>query len=632
MGASSGKGRTGSMLPNGHHAELPLAELFASLESGCHGLQLPRILEPRVLLDAAAIETALEISSASDVFASSAAAGINDHAALLDALGYSVPEAAAENLGDPDATVPSVAGPDALALPVEVYFLDSGIQDQDDLLAAIPPGAEVHVLDGDSDGVEQISELLAGRSGIGAIHIVSHGSAGQLELGSASLTLESMSGEHAEALSIIRDALSDNADIMIYGCEFAAGEEGQAAIVALAEATGADIAASIDLTGAASRGGDWDLEQTTGTIEAGNLVATVWDGLLTKTVINPAGGSAIDGSDGLRIHVMTNGQYQIDFKGAGQLYAPGFNDDNTVLFNGIYMSVGTTVVGPATDLNNAAPYSGAVNGPGIASTDVTFREAGQTITGAGTKDDPFLVMTTLYYDANNNGTYNPATDYQLVVVTGYSAPDGYMTLDMTVTPPPGNTQVIKLYHTLDTFLSGGDNGPAFSLPQNLAQTNNTTGDPTLVAVRKDPGGPNDSFVGFAEAQGGREFDHWFSGQYNSANIYGNGINNGGDIDNGWDTNPATDNGVAVQFTLGAITSAENWSYHIAFSSEATIDLDSDDSSGASGSAYNTEYPAGSGLTIPVVDTDAHIANVTGDILQVRAARDQHLWHRIEGVI
>ncbi len=566
---------------------------------------LIRALEPRILLDAALDAT----------FDHMASAGTADDATLAS---WDEAQAQSEAVDAVLFAALSAPMPDPVSEPTEIYVLDAGVADPQAIVAALPGGADIIRLDAGSDGVAQLAAALDGRRDISAIHIISHGEQGQLFLGNGVLDATSMQDRHLGALTMIGQALTADGDILIYGCDFAGGDEGLEAAMILGGITGADIAASDDPTGASTLGGDWDLEQTVGEVETGILAVGEWDGLLTKTVINPTGGTAADGSDGLRIHVISNGQYQIDYRGVTQLYAPGFNDDNTLIFNGIYMAVGNTVVGPATDRNNTNPYSGPANGPGVASTDATFREAGQTITGSGTQDDPFRVTTTLYYDANNNGSYNPLSDYQLVVVTSYSAPDGYMTLDMTVTPPPGNTQVIKLYHTIDTFLSGGDNGPAFSLPQNLAQTNNTTGDPTLVAVRKDPGGPNDSFVGIAEAQGSREFDHWFSGQYDSASIYGNGINNGGDIDNGWDTNPATDNGVAVQFTLGTITTAENWSYHIAFSSEASIDLDADDSSGATGSAYNTEYPAGSGLTIPVVDTDAHIANVTGDILQVRA--------------
>ena len=75
--------------------------------------------------------------------------------------------------------------------------------------------------------------------------------------------------------------MTDHADILIYGCDVAAGSKGQAFVTALAAATGADIAASTNSTGAISRGGDWVLESTTGAIETTALALASFDGLLT---------------------------------------------------------------------------------------------------------------------------------------------------------------------------------------------------------------------------------------------------------------------------------------------------------------------------------------------------------------
>ena len=61
--------------------------------------------------------------------------------------------------------------------------------------------------------------------------------------------------------------LSENADLLIYGCNFAEGQVGENAADTLANLTGADIAASDDLTGHASLGGDWDLEYRSGEID-----------------------------------------------------------------------------------------------------------------------------------------------------------------------------------------------------------------------------------------------------------------------------------------------------------------------------------------------------------------------------
>jgi hypothetical protein len=57
-------------------------------------------------------------------------------------------------------------------------------------------------------------------------------------------------------------------DILLYGCEVAATADGQRFIGALANYTGADVAASTDATGSAALGGNWQLEAATGRIEA----------------------------------------------------------------------------------------------------------------------------------------------------------------------------------------------------------------------------------------------------------------------------------------------------------------------------------------------------------------------------
>ena len=67
---------------------------------------------------------------------------------------------------------------------------------------------------------------------------------------------------------------------MIYGCNFGQGDAGEDAVATLSELTGADVAASDDLTGAEAKGGDWDLELNVGTVETAALSATAFEGVL----------------------------------------------------------------------------------------------------------------------------------------------------------------------------------------------------------------------------------------------------------------------------------------------------------------------------------------------------------------
>jgi hypothetical protein len=115
---------------------------------------------------------------------------------------------------------------------------------------------------------------------IDAIHIFSHGAPGQLQLGDSRIDAGALDS-HAEALAAMRAALSEHADLLLYGCDVAQGAAGQAFIQALSQAAGADVAASDDLSGAAGRGGDWTLERTTGLIEAaGDLRFPAYSGIL----------------------------------------------------------------------------------------------------------------------------------------------------------------------------------------------------------------------------------------------------------------------------------------------------------------------------------------------------------------
>ncbi|MEN9213493.1 MAG: DUF4347 domain-containing protein, partial [Thermostichus sp. DG02_4_bins_136] len=153
----------------------------------------------------------------------------------------------------------------------ELVFVDPNLSDLAILLAGIHPGAEVILLDRDQDGIQQITEALSTRQGIQAIHILSHGSPGTIELGSATLSLSNV-GTYARQLRAWQKALAPNADILIYGCHVAAGLAGELLIEQLAHWTQADIAASNNATGHADLDGDWILEVTAGREVASTIV------------------------------------------------------------------------------------------------------------------------------------------------------------------------------------------------------------------------------------------------------------------------------------------------------------------------------------------------------------------------
>ncbi|KAA1258536.1 Inner spore coat protein H [Rubripirellula obstinata] len=149
-----------------------------------------------------------------------------------------------------------------------IVFIDAGVTDIATLTQGIEQGHELVLLQPDQSGLSQINQVLSQRHGVSSVHIVAHGKAGQLQLGNQILDLDSVNRFQAD-IGRWSNALTDQADILIYGCDTGAGNEGLQLIERLAELTGADVAASTDRTGAADLNADWDLERHVGVIEAG---------------------------------------------------------------------------------------------------------------------------------------------------------------------------------------------------------------------------------------------------------------------------------------------------------------------------------------------------------------------------
>ena len=161
-------------------------------------------------------------------------------------------------------------------LPLPLAFILSNIPDYQHLADSLSAQADVHIIDANGDALAQMAAIAANYSELSAIHLYSHGAAGQIDLGGVTLNNTNVM-QYSETLAQIGAALSETGDILLYGCHVAAGEAGAELIGKLAQVTNADIAASTDLTGAAALGGDWVLEATSGVIEAESIGAYGYD-------------------------------------------------------------------------------------------------------------------------------------------------------------------------------------------------------------------------------------------------------------------------------------------------------------------------------------------------------------------
>lgn len=210
-------------------------------------------LEPRVLLDAAAVETVEQV----------AAISADDSGAATDDTSF------ASVFVDSSIVASPLAGSSGAR---EILFVDAGVDNYEALIRDLGAGVEVHVLQ-EGDWATQIQAVLGSRDGdVTAIHLVSHGGAGQFTLGGDTVNLASLDS-YSRVWSAMQQALTPDGDLLVYGCDIAAGDAGAAFVQALADRTGADVAASADLSGVAALGGDWDLEVAVGDVDAQSLYA-----------------------------------------------------------------------------------------------------------------------------------------------------------------------------------------------------------------------------------------------------------------------------------------------------------------------------------------------------------------------
>jgi len=122
-------------------------------------------------------------------------------------------------------------------------------------------------LDASSEPLDNIANILSRYNDLQAVHIVSHASDGALLLGEQSIT-QSTLVNNAQVLRSWGSALQVDGDILLYGCNLSASDDGRLFAQTLSALTDADVASSSDVTGHALKNGDWDLEIVEGEIEA----------------------------------------------------------------------------------------------------------------------------------------------------------------------------------------------------------------------------------------------------------------------------------------------------------------------------------------------------------------------------
>ncbi|CUW40853.1 protein of unknown function [Magnetospirillum sp. XM-1] len=264
-----------------------------------------------------------------------------DGAAVADAA-HAAPEPAAKAL-IPDAPAPvevKTADPAQNSGKKEVVFVDTSVADYKALEAAVKPGIEIEEIDSGQSGLAQMAKWAETHSGFDSISIMSHGNDGMVKVGADVLTESMLSDATTQAeLAQIGHALQAGGDLLLYGCDIAGDSDGKAFVNDLATATGADVAASADVTGIH---GNWTLEYQSGSIDRGTpLDARALGGYdhdLTAGYFAMGTGVTLVYAPNGTLYANINGSYSFYFDSSAT------NQNYRVEFNGYY----TYSVGPSS--------------------------------------------------------------------------------------------------------------------------------------------------------------------------------------------------------------------------------------------------------------------------------------------
>ena len=439
----------------------------------------------------------------------------------------------------------------------ELVFIDTDVENYQELLNDIlaqdseERNIEVIVLDNERDGIEQISEALANYQNLDAVHLISHSSDGNIDIGNTLLDANALNQNLAE-ISGWGDAFSEQGDFLIYGCNLAATENGQSLVQTLSSLTQTDVAASDDLTGHESLGGDWDLEVNTGTIESQIAVSAEvqqnWVGLLDITTgldahysfdlfPTDSSGNAYDGT-------LTNGAV-VDTTpatnqiGSGKLSLDGVNDYvNLDAHLSNFDSLTTGTISAWVKTTGGSQWIFSASDSGDSNSDISLR-----------------------LDSSGH--------LQLDVWEGGAV----LAVETTATVNDGNW-----HHVAATVGPGGN---ALYIDGVQASVNYLTGNSSSTAFFDDVTNLDSMSIGRYLNDSGSQFH--FDGLIDDVRVYDRAL--------------STDDVAKLYSYTGAPPANVT----------PVVDLDADDSSGATGTGYAINFIEGAG-SVPIADSDTTITD------------------------
>ncbi len=204
----------------------------------------------------------------------------------------------------------------------KLVVVNSSVADTARIVNDLGETCEILQLEAGTDALDTINAYLDAHVGTeyAALHIISHGSDGYITLNGEKISHDTINPADWKAIG---EHLTDNADILIYGCDTAGSDEGKALIQRIAALTGADAAASIDTTGA---NGNWVLEYRTGLIESAALQPAEYNHDLETLTVSVSAESSKDGTG----YILT-AEVEGGAEGVSYTYSWTLGDDADIL-------------------------------------------------------------------------------------------------------------------------------------------------------------------------------------------------------------------------------------------------------------------------------------------------------------
>ncbi len=361
-------------------------------------------LEPRLLFDGAAVATAVDVLDNSSFESNSLKDSVDELPAIQN---------------------------DSENQKKEIAFIDSNIKNYETILKDLNENiniSEIYIIDSNSNGLEQIASILESKSDLDALHIISHGSEGEIRIGSSLLNSSNIE-QSSLLLKSISNSMTEEGDILLYGCNVGTNGIGESFVNTFAELTRADVAASDDITGSESFNGDWDLEYTNGQIETDEINSS-WDGELAINLSHST--SSFNYTENTTITLNTG----IDISGfaanpeIAKISIIGNHESTDELVYSKY----STVTGTYNSSSGVLTLNDTSN-PGL----TNWENAINSVKFKSNSDDPSTAQRTLKIEVSGSGSGYDSYTFTINVTAINDAPTG---TDRTLTIVEDTSKVL----------------------------------------------------------------------------------------------------------------------------------------------------------------------------------------------